>query len=329
MSGVQPTGDLHLGNYLGAVKRFATMQDDFPIFCIVDLHAMTQRFDPEKLRQNTLRVAATYLACGIDHSRSIIFPQSGVRQHAELGWILQCVARVGWLDRMTQFREKAGVGGANRENVSVGLYSYPVLQAADILLYRATHVPVGDDQKQHLNLARDIAAKFNNDFCPEFFPLPKAMIAETGARIMSLKTGLTKMSKSDEDDSARINLSDSNDVIARKIKRATASTEPMPDTLEVLKERPPVLNLVTIYGALSDRSVDDVLAEFAGKGFGVFKPALAELAISVIEPIREETDRYLADPGHLLHKLNVGRHWAAEIAEDTMTGVRLKTGMFQ
>src|SRR5262244_1046974 len=277
-SGVQPTGNLHLGNYLGAIAKFVALQDRYDcIYCVVDLHAITQPIavwgGPEQLPKNTREVTAAFIACGIDPKKHIVFNQSQVAEHAELAWVFNCVARLGWLNRMTQFKEKAG---KDRENASVGLYAYPTLMAADILIYRATHVPVGEDQKQHLELSRDIAQKFNNDYeAPAFFPLPEPLIQGPGARIMSLRDGSKKMSKSDPSDASRINMTDDADAIMQKIKRATTDPNPLPESAEGLKGRAEVENLVGIYSAASGRSVDDVLTEFGGKGFGVFKPALA------------------------------------------------------
>src|ERR1700761_6953501 len=275
LSGIQASGSLHLGNYLGALKRFVTMQDDAPTFVFVaDLHAITVPQDPALLATQTREIAAAYLASGLDPKRSTIFPQSAVPQHAELAWIFNCVARLGWLDRMTQFKEKSG---KHKERSSVGLYTYPVLQAAAILLYRATHVPVGEDQKQHLELTRDIAQKFNNDFdAPGFFPLPEPVIQGPATRVMSLRDGAAKMSKSDPSDQSRINLLDDADTIAAKVRKAKTDPEPLPDDLEALKARPEADNLVGIYAALADETKAEVLAQFSGQGFGAFKPALAE-----------------------------------------------------
>src|SRR6201996_2304549 len=275
LSGIQASGSLHLGNYLGALKRFVTMQDDAPTFVFVaDLHAITVPQDPALLATQTREIAAAYLASGLDPKRTVIFPQSAVHEHAELAWIFNCTARLGWLDRMTQFKEKSG---AHKERASIGLYTYPVLQAADILLYKATHVPVGEDQKQHLELTRDIAQKFNNDFkAPGFFPLPEPVIQGPATRVMSLRDGAAKMSKSDPSDQSRINLLDDADTIASKIRKARTDPEPLPDTLEALKARPEADNLVGIYAALADETKAQVLARFAGQGFGAFKPALAE-----------------------------------------------------
>jgi len=276
-SGVQPTGALHLGNYLGALKKFVDLQDQHEcLYCIVDLHAITVPQDPAMLKQQTYEIAAAFLASGVNPKKAIVYNQSRVRAHTELAWYFNCVARVGWLSRMTQFKDKAG---KNSEAVSVGLYDYPVLQAADILAFKATHVPVGEDQKQHLELSRDIAAKFNNDFnAPNFFPLPEPLIKGPGAKIMSLRDGLKKMSKSDPSDNSRINLTDNADLIAKKIKKAKSDAGVIPATKKELDDRPEVANLVGIYAALSGLSDAQVLSQYEGKGFGVFKPALAELA---------------------------------------------------
>jgi len=298
-SGVQPTGNLHLGNYLGAVKRFVEMQaQDFEtIYCVVDLHAITVFQDPATLRASIREVTAAFLACGLDPKKSIIFNQSQVDSHAKLAWLLSCVARIGWLNRMTQFKDKAG---KDREKASVGLYTYPVLMAADILAYRATHVPVGEDQKQHLELSRDIAQKFNNDFAaPDFFPLPEPLIQDETARIMSLRDGTKKMSKSDPSDLSRINLVDDADTIAKKFRKAKTDPEPLPETLEGLAGRDEAANLVGIYAALSGRSRADVIGEFAGKAFSDFKPALADLAVSVLAPLSGEMRRLAADPAYI------------------------------
>src|SRR5579859_6048436 len=278
LSGVQPSGALHLGNYLGALVKFVALQESMQcLYCVVDLHAITAWQDPAALAAQTREIAAAYIAAGVDPARAIIFPQSAVPEHNELAWIFNCVARLGWLDRMTQFKDKAG---KHKERSSVGLYTYPVLQAADILLYKATHVPVGEDQKQHLELTRDIAQKFNHDFeAPGFFPLTEPLIEGPGARIMSLRDGRAKMSKSDPSDQSRINLTDDADAIAQKIRKARTDPEPLPETAEGLKERPEAENLVSIYGALSGQTTAEVLGEFAGQGFGVFKPRLADLAV--------------------------------------------------
>ena len=275
---MQPTGNLHLGNYLGAMKNFVALQDNYDcIYCVVDMHAITVWQDPEGLRQSTRDVAAGYVAAGVDPKAHIIFQQSAVPAHAELAWIFNCVARLGWLNRMTQFKDKAG---KDKEKASVGLYVYPNLMAADILAYKATHVPVGHDQKQHLELSRDIAQKFNNDFgVPDFFPLPEPLITGPAARVMSLRDGTKKMSKSEASDLSRINLTDNADAIAKKIRKARTDPDPLPDSVDGLGDRPEADNLVGIYAALMDRSKEDVIKEYAGAQFSVFKPALADLAV--------------------------------------------------
>ena len=297
-SGVQPTGNLHLGNYLGAIRNWVTLQETFGenLFCVVDLHAITVWQDPAILRANTREVAAAMLAAGIDPKQNILFNQSQVPAHAELAWIFNCVARLGWLNRMTQFKEKAG---KNRENASVGLFAYPNLMAADILTYRATHVPVGDDQKQHLELARDIAAKFNNDFSTDYFPIVEPMIFGAATRVMSLKDGTSKMSKSDPSENSRITMTDDADTIAKKIRRAKTDPEPLPENKDGLKGRPEAENLMGIFAALSDRTVDDVVAEFAGGQFSGFKQALADLAISALGPMQNEMRRLMNEPDHV------------------------------
>ncbi|MBY8976677.1 tryptophan--tRNA ligase [Rhodobacteraceae bacterium NNCM2] len=315
-SGVQPTGSLTLGNYLGALKRFVEMQREGAmetIYCVVDQHAITQWQDPKDLREATRSVTAAYMACGLDPVKSILFNQSQVPAHSQLAWVFNCVARLGWLNRMTQFKDKAG---KNRENASAGLYVYPTLMAADILIYKATHVPVGEDQKQHLELARDVATKFNNDFGAEdFFPLPEPMIGGPAPRVMSLRDGTKKMSKSDPSDMSRINLTDDADTIASKIRKARTDPEPLPATLEELSERPEARNLVSIYAALSGQSAEDVVAEYAGQGFGEFKPKLAEVAVEHLSPITNEMSRLLADPAEIDRVLGDGANRAAEIAE--------------
>ena len=278
-SGIQPSGGLTLGNYLGALKRFVTMQDEGTyetVYCLVDLHAITVWQDPATLRQNTRELAAFFIAAGIDPERSVLFNQSQVPEHVQLAWIFNCVARMGWMGRMTQWKDKAG---KNSENASLGLFAYPALMAADILAYHATHVPVGDDQKQHLELTRDIAIKFNNDFGEEFFPVTEPVIGGPATRVMSLRDGSKKMSKSDPSDMSRINMGDDADAIAKKIKKAKTDPEPLPETAEGLKSRPEAKNLVEIYAALSDTGVDAVMSEFAGQNFGTFKPKLADLAV--------------------------------------------------
>ena len=325
VSGVQPTGDLHLGNYLGALVKFVRMQHEMETFLfIADMHALTEWQDPAKLKQQVREIAAAYFAAGVDPKVATIFAQSSVTAHAELAWIFNCVARVGWLDRMTQFKDKAG---KHKERSSVGLYTYPVLQAADILVYKATHVPVGEDQRQHLELTRDIAAKFNHDFeRPGFFPLTEAVTQGPGARIMSLRDGKAKMSKSDPSDYSRINLTDDADTIAQKVRKARTDPEPLPDTLELLKQRPEAENLVGVYAALSGRTAADVLAEYAGQGFGVFKPRLADLAVSVMGPIGGEMRRLLADPAEIDRILALGGEKARETAAPTLAEVKSIVG---
>ena len=296
-SGVQPTGNLHLGNYLGAIRNWARLQHDYEcLYCVVDLHAITVPQDPKELAANTREVTAGLIASGIDPARNIIFNQSQVSGHAELAWLFNCVARLGWLNRMTQFKEKAG---KHRENATVGLFVYPNLMAADILLYKATHVPVGDDQKQHLELARDIAQAFNSMFSVDLFPAPEPIILETAARVMSLRDGSKKMSKSDASDYSRLNMADSADDIALKIRKARTDPEPLPDSASGLKSRPEAANLVGIYAALSDSTVDAVCAEFAGAAFSDFKGRLTELAVSVLGPIGAEMKRLTDDPAHI------------------------------
>jgi tryptophanyl-tRNA synthetase len=327
LSGVQPTGDLHLGNYLGALVKFARLQHEVPTFIFVaDLHAITDWQEPAKLKGQVREIAAAYLATGLDPKVATIFPQSGVPEHTELAWVFNCVARIGWLDRMTQFKDKAG---KHKERASVGLYAYPVLQAADILLYKATHVPVGEDQKQHLELTRDIAQKFNHDFAaPNFFPLPDPLIQGPGARIMSLRDGLAKMSKSDPSDYSRINLTDDADAIAQKIRKARTDPEPLPETMEGLEARAEAKNLVGIYAALSGVTAEQVLTEFAGQGFGAFKPKLADLAVEKLGPIGAEMRRLLADPAEIDRILADGAQRARAIAAPTMAEVRKIVGFW-
>jgi tryptophanyl-tRNA synthetase len=323
-SGVQPTGNLHLGNYLGAIRNWVAYQKSYQsIFCVVDLHAITVPQDPAALRQSTREVAASLIASGIDIEESILFNQSQVTCHAELSWIFNCVARLGWLNRMTQFKEKAG---KNRENATVGLYGYPVLMAADILAYKATLVPVGEDQKQHLELTRDIATAFNSMFDVECFPLPEPKIETTAARVMSLRDGTSKMSKSAESDMTRINLTDDTDMIAQKIKKAKSDADVLPSELAGLAERPEARNLIGIYAGLSSRSQEEVLAEFAGQGFGAFKPALAELAIDVIAPISAEMRRLLNDVGEIDNQLAKGAKRAQALAEPVLDEVKKIVG---
>ncbi|PKQ03403.1 MAG: tryptophan--tRNA ligase [Alphaproteobacteria bacterium HGW-Alphaproteobacteria-12] len=320
-SGVQPTGNLHLGNYLGAIRNFVQLQETHEcIYCVVDMHAITVWQDPRELAANTREVAAAYIAAGIDPAKHIIFNQSKVSAHAELAWILNCVARIGWLNRMTQFKDKAG---KDREKASVGLYAYPVLMAADILVYRATHVPVGHDQKQHLELARDTAQKFNNDFSAEdFFPLPEPLIMGEATRVMNLRDGTKKMSKSDPSDLSRITLRDSADDIAKKIRKAQTDPEPLPETVAGLEGRPGADNLVGIYAALADKTRAEVLADFAGAQFSVFKPALAELAVDKLTPITDEMKRLMADPAYIDNILEKGAGRAHAIADPVLKRVR-------
>jgi tryptophanyl-tRNA synthetase len=311
-SGVQPTGNLHLGNYLGAIRNWVALQDSFEsIYCVVDLHAITVAQDPAQLRQSTREVAASLIAAGISPERAIIFNQSRVPQHSQLAWIFSCVARLGWLNRMTQFKEKAG---KNRENARVGLYSYPILMAADILAYRATHVPVGEDQKQHLELTRDIAQSFNQAYDVEFFPLPEPQILGSATRVMSLRDGASKMSKSDVSDNSRINLTDNRDQIAQKIRKAKTDPDALPSEAGGLEGRPEAQNLVGIYAALAGSSVEAVLAEFGGRGFGDFKPALADLSVTVLSPIGDNMRALLENVDHIDHILDEGAARAEAIA---------------
>ena len=327
LSGVQPSGALHLGNYLGALVKFSRLQHEIDTFIFVaDLHAITVWQEPDALAQQTREIAAAYIASGLDPDKATIFPQSAVREHAELAWIFQCVARLGWLDRMTQFKEKSG---KHKERSSVGLYTYPVLQAADILVYKATHVPVGEDQKQHLELTRDIAAKFNHDFGAQgFFPQPEPLIQGPGARVMSLRDGSAKMSKSDPSDYSRINLTDTADDIAAKVRKARTDPEPLPETLEELTARAEADNLVGIFAALSGRSKAEVLAEYAGKGFGTFKPALADLAVEKLAPVGDRMRSLLADPAELDRILAKGAAKASEAAAPTLAEVKKLVGFW-
>ena len=303
-SGIQPTGNLHLGNYLGAMRNWVRLQDSYEcIYCVVDLHAITMWQDPAELRTNTREVTAAFIAAGIDPKKNIIFNQSRNSDHTELTWVFNCVARLGWLNRMTQFKEKAG---KNRENASIGLYDYPVLMAADILAYKATHVPVGDDQKQHLELARDIAQKFNNDFGVDLFPLPEPIILGVASRVMSLRNGKQKMSKSDPSEYSRINLSDGPDDIASKIRKAKTDPEPLPSEVVGLESRPEAENLVGIYAALGDRQPEEVIGEIGGLSFSQFKERLTELAVAELGPIGAEMQRLLAEPDEIDQVLSDG-----------------------
>jgi len=332
-SGVQPTGNLHLGNYLGAILRFVEMQKTHDcVYCVVDLHAITQPVSvwggPKELKRNIHEVTAAFLAAGIDPVKHVVFNQSRVHQHAELAWVFNCIARLGWMNRMTQFKEKAG---KDRENASLGLYAYPSLMAADILLYRATHVPVGEDQKQHLELTRDIAQKFNNDFAESiaehgfgdaFFPMTEPLIQGPATRVMSLRDGTKKMSKSDPSDLSRINLTDDRDTVAQKLRKAKTDPEPLPSEVEGLAGRPEAENLVGIYAALSGRTSADVLAEFGGGQFSGFKSALTDLAVDKLGPVGSEMKRLVADPGHIDTVLREGAERASAIATPVMNAVK-------
>lgn len=327
-SGIQPSGGLTLGNYLGALKRFVEKQDEGieTIYCLVDLHAITVWQDPEKLRQQTREGAAAFIAAGIDPARSILFNQSQVTAHAELAWIFNCVARMGWMGRMTQWKDKAG---KNAEAASLGLFAYPALMAADILAYHATMVPVGEDQKQHLELTRDIAIKFNNDFKVDFFPVVDPLIEGAATRVMSLRDGTKKMSKSDPSDQSRINLTDDADQIASKIRKAKTDPEPLPDTVDGLKDRPDARNLVNIYAALAGHTVDQVIADFAGAQFGTFKPALADLAVAKLSPITSEMNRLMKDPAEIDRILGQGADRAEAIARPIVDQVYDIVGMIR
>jgi len=329
-SGVQSTGNLHLGNYLGAIVKFVELQKRYDcLYCVVDLHAITQPQDPLSLRDNTREIAAAFIACGVDPRENVIFNQSLVPEHAELAWVLNCVARIGWLNRMTQFKDKAG---KDRENASIGLYDYPVLMAADILIYRATHVPVGEDQKQHLELARDIAQKFNNDFAESilrnghdsglFFPLPEPLISGPATRVMSLRDGSKKMSKSDASEYSRINLSDDADQIAQKIRKAKTDPEPLPSEEAGLEGRPEAANLVGIFAALSGRGRADVLEEFGGANFSTFKNALVDLAVEKLSPITAEMRKITANHDYIDTVLRDGAQRARAIAAENMNAVK-------
>jgi tryptophanyl-tRNA synthetase len=326
-SGMQPTRQLHLGNYLGALRNWVALQDRFEsIFCIVDLHALTLPQDPAVLLGNTREVAAAYIAAGIDPERCTIFHQSAVPAHSELSWILSCHTPLGWLNRMTQFKDKAGKKG---ENAMLGLYSYPVLMAADILIYKATHVPVGEDQKQHLELARDIAGAFNRHYGVEFFPQPEPQILGEATRVMSLRDGTRKMSKSDESDYSRINLTDDADAIAQKIRKAKTDPEPLPDNLEALEKRPEADNLVTIYAALDDRSRQETVERFAGRTFSEFKAALVELSVAKLGPITAEMRRLMSDPAEIDRILRRGADKAGEMAAGHLAGVKDIIGLLR
>ena len=325
-SGVQPTGNLHLGNYLGALKNFVTLQKEMEcIYCVVDLHAITTFQNPMELKNNVLETVASFLATGLDPNKSVIFNQSSVSGHAELAWILNCVSRIGWLNRMTQFKDKAG---SDKEKASVGLYVYPNLMAADILLYKATHVPVGADQKQHLELSRDIAQKFNKDFnCKDFFPLPEPLIPKNISRVMSLRDGTKKMSKSEESDYSRINLKDSPDEISKKIKKAKSDSEEIPDNLKSLENKPESLNLINIFAEISKNSLENVLNEMSGKEYSFLKTKLTDLIISEIGPVGHEINKLLKDKLYLEKVLKKGKEKANIIAEENLKNIREKVGL--
>ncbi len=316
LSGVQPSGDLHLGNYLGAIKNFVSLQKEYEcFFCVVDLHAITVWQDPKVLANKTREVTAAFIASGIDPNQNNIFVQSQVPQHAQLGWLFNCVARMGWLNRMTQFKDKAG---KNSENVSVGLFSYPTLMAADILIYLATHVPVGDDQKQHLELTRDIAQKFNNDFKTDFFPIPEPLILGEATRVMSLRDGSKKMSKSDPSDYSRIMLTDTAENITQKIKKAKTDPEPLPQDKTGLEKRPEAENLISIFASLQDTSIESVIKDYAGKEFSIFKKDLADLSVSKLEPITSEMNKLMSDVSYIDSILNQGKENAIAVAEPVL-----------
>ena len=325
-SGVQPTGNLHLGNYLGALKNFVLLQKEMEcIYCVVDLHAITVFQKPSELLNNVLETTAGFLAAGIDPNKSIIFNQSAVSGHSELAWILNCVSRVGWLNRMTQFKDKAG---SDKEKASVGLYIYPNLMAADILLYKATHVPVGADQKQHLELSRDIAQKFNKDFkCENFFPLPEPLISKSISRVMSLRDGTKKMSKSEESDYSRINLNDSAESINKKIKKAKSDSDPIPDNLKSLEKKPEALNLLNIYSELSKIKLEQTLNEMSGKEYSFLKTKLAEILIEEMTPVGKEIQKLLDDKSHLKGILKKGSEKANIIAEENLKNIRDIVGL--
>jgi tryptophanyl-tRNA synthetase len=325
-SGVQPTGNLHLGNYLGALKNFASLQKEMEcIYCVVDLHAITVFQKPSELSNNVIETAASFLAAGIDPNKSVIFNQSAVSGHSELAWILNCVSRIGWLNRMTQFKDKAG---SDKEKASVGLYIYPNLMAADILLYKATHVPVGADQKQHLELSRDIAQKFNNDFkCENFFPIPEPLISKNISRVMSLRDATKKMSKSEESDYSRINLKDSEDEINKKIKKAKSDSEPIPDNFKSLEKKSEALNLLNIYSELTKTKLENVLNDMAGKEYSFLKKKLTEILIGEIVPVGKEIKKLLDDKAYLKGILKKGSEKANIIAEENLKNIREKVGL--
>ncbi len=327
-SGIQPTGNLHLGNYLGALKRFADAQNKGieSIYCMVDLHAITVWQDPADLARATRELCAGFIAAGVDPEKSILFNQSQVPEHTQMAWIFNCVARLGWMQRMTQFKDKAG---KNAQNASLGLLAYPALMAADILVYHATHVPVGEDQKQHLELTRDIAIKFNHDYGVDFFPVTEPVIEGAATRVMSFRDGTKKMSKSDPSDMSRINLTDDADAIAKKIRKAKTDPEPLPDSIEGLEDRPEARNLVNIYAALADLTPEQVIAEHAGQQFGTFKPSLADLAVAKLAPISTEMSRLMQDQGEIDSILRRGANRAREIATPILQKTYDITGMIR
>ena len=327
VSGIQPTGNLHLGNYLGAIKNWVKMQDEGEcLFFLADLHAITVYNDPTELSANTREMAAALIAAGIDPEKAILFNQARVPGHAELAWLLFCTARIGWLNRMTQFKEKSG---KNREGASIGLYAYPVLQAADVLIYQATHVPVGDDQKQHLELARDIAAKFNTDYNVDLFTLPDPYISGPAARVMSLRDGTAKMSKSDLSDMSRINMTDDDDTIVQKIRKAKTDAEPLPDSLDALDGRAEARNLLNIYAATADMAPQAVLDQYAGQGFGTFKPALADLLVATLRPIRERFVSLKSDSAAIDALLANGAERAAALGRPTVDAAYQALGLLR
>lgn len=328
VSGIQPTGGLHLGNLLGAILRWVRMQDEAQcLYFLADLHSLSEFMDPAERRSSVREMAAALIASGIDPQKSILFAQSAIPAHSELCWILNGTARMGWLSRMTQWKDKAG---KNREGASVALFDYPVLQAADILLYRATHVPVGEDQKQHIELTRDIAVKFNTDFNTDLFVVPEPFIGGgTAARVMSLRDGQSKMSKSDPSEMSRIHLTDSDDLISQKIRKAKTDAEPLPDNAAALDDRPEAKNLIGILAAVTGDSVDEVLARFAGQGFGAFKPVLADALIALISPIRQRLDDLRANPGELDRILAEGAARASALAEPVLAGAKSAVGLTQ
>ena len=326
-SGVQPTGTLHLGNYLGAIKNFVELQENYNcIYCVVDQHAITVDQNPSELRSSILEVLASFIAAGVDYKNQIIFQQSSVPAHSQLAWVFNCVSRIGWLNRMTQFKDKAG---KNSENVSVGLFSYPTLMAADILIYLATHVPVGEDQKQHLELTRDIAQKFNSDFNTDIFPIPEPLILGAATRVMSLRDGLKKMSKSDPSDYSRIMLSDNVEEIQKKIRKAKTDPLPLPENIEEAKKRPEAINLLTIYAALNDLEVEKAVADYAGKEFSQFKKDLGELASAKLSPISLEMNKLMKDEKYLDSIISNGKDRAINVADPILSKIYEIIGFFR